>query len=269
MKRISLCLSRRLSLGFTSPPPPPLAPSHSVSPSVRPSVCRRSAAAQRAILLYPPRLTGCMCNAPPPAGLVCLLANSPQSHPLFGIANMFKKFEEGDISTTVQLKSSVQKSIKQKLVEQFPNLANHADVILPKKEQLRVAKCPDHIEILVNSLGTHLFYRQREGQYFPSLRLVHQFPDIAPTMQVDRGAIKFVLSGANIMCPGLTSPGGLVPDGIESEQVVTIMAEDKQYALAIGLTKMSGHDIKTINKGIAVESIHYLNDGLWRAKPVK
>lgn len=25
--------------------------------------------------------------------------------------------------------------------------------------------------------------------------------------QVDKGAIRFVLSGANIMCPGLTSPG--------------------------------------------------------------
>lgn len=28
------------------------------------------------------------------------------------------------------------------------------------------------------------------------------------TVQVDRGAIKFVLSGANIMCPGMTSKGG-------------------------------------------------------------
>lgn len=182
---------------------------------------------------------------------------------------MFKKFDEGDVSTTVQLKSSVQKNIKVKLVEQFPNLARYRDTIMPKKEQLRVAKCPDHIEILVTSTGTHLFYRQREGPYFPSLRLVHQYPDIAPTMQVDRGAIKFVLSGANIMCPGLTSPGGKVPDDILSEQVVTIMAEDKQHALAIGLTKLSGQDIKNINKGIAVETIHYLNDGLWRAKPIK
>lgn len=183
---------------------------------------------------------------------------------------MFKKFEDTDISTTVQLKSSVQKNIKAKLVEQFPNLAKYADVIMPKKEQLRVAKCPDHIEILVTSTnGAHLFYRQREGPYFPALRLIHQYPDIAPTMQVDRGAIKFVLSGANIMCPGLTSPGGRVPDEIEAEQVVTIMAEDKQHALAIGLTKLSGKDMKGINKGIAVENIHYLNDGLWRAKPVK
>lgn len=182
---------------------------------------------------------------------------------------MFKKFEDGDISTTVQLKSSVQKNIKAKLIEQFPNLNKYADVIMPKKEQLRVAKCPDHIEILVSSNGTHLFYRQREGLYFPSLRLIHQYPDIAQTLQVDRGAIKFVLSGANIMCPGLTSPGGRVSDDIESEQVVTIVAEGKEHALAIGLTKMSGRDIKGVNKGIAVETIHYLNDGLWRAKPVK
>lgn len=32
-------------------------------------------------------------------------------------------------------------------------------------------------------------------------------PFICPWEQVDRGAIRFVLSGANIMCPGLTSPG--------------------------------------------------------------
>ena len=32
-------------------------------------------------------------------------------------------------------------------------------------------------------------------------------PFMMPHMQVDKGAIKFILSGANIMCPGLTSPG--------------------------------------------------------------
>lgn len=140
---------------------------------------------------------------------------------------MFKKFEDGDISTTVQLKSSVQKGIKAKLIEQFPNLAKYADLIMPKKDQLRLAKCSDHVELLVNSNGTHLFYKQRDSPYFPSLRLVHQYPDICKLVQVDRGAIKFVLSGANIMCPGLTSPGGNVPDDIDSEQVVTVMAEDK------------------------------------------
>lgn len=39
-------------------------------------------------------------------------------------------------------------------------------------------------------------------------------------LQVDRGAIKFVLSGANIMCPGLTSPGGALDDEVGAETPV-------------------------------------------------
>lgn len=40
-----------------------------------------------------------------------------------------------------------------------------------------------------------------------------------PHMQVDKGAIKFILSGANIMCPGLTSPGAKMTK-VEAETVV-------------------------------------------------
>lgn len=39
-------------------------------------------------------------------------------------------------------------------------------------------------------------------------------------LQVDRGAIKFVLAGANIMCPGLTSPGGFLDDEVDAERPV-------------------------------------------------
>jgi PUA domain protein len=44
---------------------------------------------------------------------------------------------------------------------------------------------------------------------------------------------------------------------------VAIYAEGKEHALAIGITKMSTADIKEVNKGIAVDNIHYLMDGLW------
>ena len=57
-------------------------------------------------------------------------------------------------------------------------------------------------------------------------------------MQVDKGAIRFVLSGANIMCPGLTSPGAKMTR-VESDTIVAVMAEGKQHAVAIGYTKMS------------------------------
>lgn len=84
-------------------------------------------------------------------------------------------------------------------------------------------------------------------------------------LQVDKGAIKFILGGANIMCPGFTSPGGKLPKiNIEAESPVAIYVEGKEHAIAVGLTKMSTDQIAQLNKGVAVESVHFLMDGLWQ-----
>ncbi|GFH13363.1 PUA domain-containing protein, partial [Haematococcus lacustris] len=88
-------------------------------------------------------------------------------------------------------------------------------------------------------------------------------------LRADKGAIKFVLSGANIMCPGLTSPGATLHDEVPAETPVAIYAEGKEHAMAIGYTKMSTADMKTINKGIAVDNLHYLNDGLWKQETLE
>lgn len=61
-------------------------------------------------------------------------------------------------------------------------------------------------------------------------------------MQVDKGAIKFVFSGANVMCPGLTSAGGKMDD-VQKGQIVAITAEGKEHALAIGETLMSTEEM--------------------------
>lgn len=59
---------------------------------------------------------------------------------------------------------------------------------------------------------------------------------------------------------------------------MAVMAEGKSNALAIGLMKMSSNEIKTVlipkysnderdiqvNKGIGIDNLHYLNDGMWR-----
>ena len=64
------------------------------------------------------------------------------------------------------------------------------------------------------------------------------------------------------MCPGLTSPGGNIVDCEEGE-FVAIHAEDKEHALAIGVTMMSSEEIKSVNKGIGIHVLHYVGDGLW------
>eukprot|EP01137_Pigoraptor_chileana_P034849 Opistho-2@28002 len=178
---------------------------------------------------------------------------------------MFKKFDAKEsIASTSLVKSSVQRGIRSSILEQMPGLEDVIDDILPKKQNIHLAKCSDHVSIVTvnNEL---LFFQQRDGPYFPTLRLLHKYPHILPHEQVDKGAIRFILSGAQIMCPGLTSPGAKMTP-VPTNTPVAIMCEGKEHAIAIGLTKMSTDDIAKINKGIGVDNIHFLNDGLWNAK---
>ena len=124
-----------------------------------------------------------------------------------------------------------------------------------------------------------------------------------PRLRVDKGAIKFVFQapaplctpprcprppegpaaagsaprprsrsaaqGANIMCPGLTSKGATIHDDVPEDTPVAIYAEGKEHAMAVGLTKMSTEDIKRLNKGHGVETLHHLNDGLYKEYTVE
>ncbi|KAF3779323.1 Malignant T-cell-amplified sequence 1 [Nymphaea thermarum] len=173
------------------------------------------------------------------------------------------RFTAEDVSSQNQVKASVQRKIRQSIADEYPGLEPVLDDLLPKKSPLIVVKCQNHLNlVLVNNVP--LFFNIRDGPYMPTLRLLHQYPDVMKKFQVDRGAIKFVLAGANIMCPGLTSPGGILDDEVLEETPVAIMAEGKQHALAIGFTKMAAKDIRAVNKGIGVDNMHYLNDGLWK-----
>lgn len=52
------------------------------------------------------------------------------------------------------------------------------------------------------------------------LTLIFSDPNLLPKLQVDKGAIKFILSGANIMAPGLTSPGARMDIDLPTDTVV-------------------------------------------------
>lgn len=216
------------------------------------------------------------------------------------------------------MKSSVQRGIRQSILDQYPDLEDEIEELLPKKAPLIVVKwcvasdCAvlpawmfahldarvsrlrsvNHLSLVASgSTSLPLFFQVRDGPFVPTLRLLHQFPDMLPKYRVDRGAIRFVLSGANIMAPGLTSAGGAMDDVPADTVVVSarartttraihpslahargracsaraqgIFAEGKEHALAIGVTLLSTKEIRETNKGVAVENTHYLNDGLW------
>ena len=77
-----------------------------------------------------------------------------------------------------------------------------------------------------------------------------------------------MLNGANIMCQGLTSPGGRIEDALKGETVV-LNAEGKEHAMAVGVLEKDSNAIKTDNSGIAIESLNFMGDDLWRMKDIK
>ena len=112
------------------------------------------------------------------------------------------------------------------------------------------ARSTNYIQLIVAPNKEFIFFQSRNGPFIPTLRMLHRYPDMLPFFRVDRGAIRFVLSGANVMSPGLTSAGGSMDD-VEEGAVVAIMAEEKQHALGIGVTTKSTKAVREENKGAA------------------
>ncbi|KAI0838867.1 translation machinery-associated protein [Hypoxylon sp. FL0890] len=194
---------------------------------------------------------------------------------------MFKK--EINTAPKSKLKSSVQRSLRQSLLSTYPLLNPYIDEILPKKGSLESMKLPDRCTLYVLD-SQPLFFQHDTSTLLPHLRLVHRFPSAFPSIRIDRGAIRFVLSGATLMAPGLTSAGGRLPSGavtergegegldederwkreLEKGEPVIVRAEGKTEACAVGFLLMGTKEVKEKGKGPVIEDAHYLGDGLWR-----
>ncbi|EPZ32407.1 putative CHP00451 domain-containing protein [Rozella allomycis CSF55] len=176
-------------------------------------------------------------------------------------------FDAEQVSGQNQLKASVQRGIRSRLQEDFNILEEILDQILPKKQNLTQVKCRGQINLLTADGSSILFAQAEDSPFIPTLKeilMLNKDPGMLPKVTVDRGAIKFVLSGANIMCPGLTSKGGSLPEeNLPEGTVVAVHAEGKEHPLAIGILKLSTDDIKKVNSGIGIDTFCYLNDPLW------
>lgn len=162
------------------------------------------------------------------------------------------------------MKSSQQRSARAKIIEQMPSIEPYIEDFFPKKEKTVMVKCTGHVSILASAKGTPLFFQTRDGDFIPTLRTLHKYPFLLPIMRVDRGAIKHIINGADIMVPGLRSDRAVIEHEVGRNTVVAVYAESKQHALAVGITQMSTDQMRQNDKGVAIESVHYVSDGLWK-----
>lgn len=114
----------------------------------------------------------------------------------------------------------------------------------------------EHSIILVD--GKPLLF-EIEGHLFPTVRGALEMGLQKRVVTVDKGAVRFVSNGADIMAPGIVAAD---PD-IKEGDLVIIVEETHKKALAIGKALMGGQEMAEATSGKAIKSITHVGDKLW------
>lgn len=105
--------------------------------------------------------------------------------------------------------------------------------------------------------GAIMFFKD-DDVYVPTVKGVLELGLDENVIVVDAGAVRFVVNGADVMCPGIVSTD---PE-IQTGDLVIIKEVTHDKPLAIGRALVPGDSMKA-ESGKAVRSIHYVGDELW------
>ena len=122
-----------------------------------------------------------------------------------------------------------------------------------KKDTVEVID--DHI-ILINKKPCFFYYEKR---LVPTLQILQE-KDLLKKIIVDMGAVKFLVSGADLMRPGIKE----IDTSIEKDDFVVVLDINNKRPLMLGLALFSGEDIQKMSIGKVVKNIHFVGDPIWK-----
>ncbi len=130
--------------------------------------------------------------------------------------------------------------------------------IFKNAKMVEIAKTKNYDIIIIDNLPVLFINRE---YIFPTLKLLLSSDFPFKKVTVDMGAVKHVVSGANVMVPGIVDL-----DEIEEGEVVVIVDEKNKKPIAIGKALMNKNEVKEKNKGRAIKTVHHIGDKIWGLK---
>ncbi len=104
------------------------------------------------------------------------------------------------------------------------------------------------------------FFRPEGSDWIPTLQLILNHNNILPKVTVDKGAIRFVVNGADIMRPGITKC-----EEFSANSFIVIVDENFSKPLAIGKALFSSEEIMSKEGGKVVQNLHFIGDDIWKS----
>jgi PUA-domain protein len=151
------------------------------------------------------------------------------------------------------LKDKEARHLLKEFTERFPS----------SEPTLRSVKTVEELAVdgnLIFFLDERPFLLRTQAGLLPSLKF-DELIDGLPKVVVDMGAVAHVANGAQIMRPGIRQFKGSFSKG----DLVVIVDEKFDKAIALGAAEMDSESMKLVNKGRAILNLHYVGDELWKA----
>ncbi len=146
--------------------------------------------------------------------------------------------------------------LKKKKIKEIMNELGDYKHILENKKNVEILEADPYSFILVDNEPSLIII---DGIYFPTLKAALDNEFEAKTVEVDKGAIRFVTNGADIMSPGIVN----ADDNIEEGDIVIIVDENHKKPLAIGVSLITGNEMVENKSGKAIETKHFVGDNIW------
>lgn len=158
------------------------------------------------------------------------------------------------VKSRVQLRKNIKNKMLKDLVSTFGEELSYLE-----DKTLEKITLEEYSLILVD--GKPLLF-EIEGHLFPTVRGALEMELQKRVVTVDKGAIRFVSNGADIMAPGVVAADPEIKEG----DLVIIVEETHQKPLAIGKAIMGGPEMVEAISGKAIKSIIHVGDKLWNAE---
>ncbi|RXA19660.1 RNA-binding protein [Methanosarcina sp. MSH10X1] len=155
------------------------------------------------------------------------------------------------VKSRVQLRKNIRNKMLKDLVSTFGEEMSELE-----NKTLEKITLEEYSIILVD--GKPLLF-EIEGHLFPTVRGALEMELQKRVVTVDKGAIRFVSNGADIMAPGVVAADAEIKDG----DLVIIVEETHRKPLAIGKALMEGPEMVEATSGKAIKSITHVGDKLW------
>lgn len=154
------------------------------------------------------------------------------------------------------IQKSEVKTLKEDFLKQYDEI--FLNQLFPKKAKIELIQTEKGDILYAIDKELKIWKTDADG-FIPVLTFLLNHKVNIKTIVVDMGAIRYVANGADIMRPGITQ----IDPSIEKNDIVQIVDETHNRAIAVGKALFNAEDMKSMNSGKVVKNLHTIQDAVW------